>query len=203
MTDILKKAYHMMMSYDISDAEKYQAENSIICFNASSKALATADKYLNIIYTPFKDNPEMSKEDVMKIRAALRRYRDTSVDKFNNFKKISFKCVASLSKFAFDTQISKFTKSYISEIEVLEANVNDFVALFDNLEDKEFSKKIVSQIENIHKQCEQISELINQRIIKHIQDNILSKNWTSEFDKDNLTLKHEDPLMVMLENKNK
>lgn len=193
-----KFAYQVMMSYPVSDAEKYQAEKSIIFFNQAEKKLDQSSKYLNLMLTPFKENPEMDAKEVEVIRAALRRYRDTAMDNFNQFKILSFKCLNSMNIFSFDTQTSKLLKSFISEIEVLEPLVNEFSDVFSNLEDKDFAKKIVNKIEEIQNQASQISELINQRIKKHIKENILSKNWTSQFQKKELNLKPVEPLLVQL-----
>lgn len=193
-----KFAYQVMMSYPVSDAEKYQAEKSIIFFNQAEKKLDQSSKYLNLMLTPFKENPEMDAKEVEVIRAALRRYRDTAMDNFNQFKNLAFKCLNSMNIFSFDTQTSKLLKSFISEIEILEPLVNGFSDIFSNLEDKDFAKKIVDKIEEIQNQAKQISELINERIKKHIKENILSKNWTSQFQKKELNLKPVEPLLVQL-----
>jgi len=83
---MIKKAYSVQMSYDVSDAEKLQAERALLFFNHSAKLLDLASEHLNIMKTPFKNNSEMSPEEVMKARAAIRRFRDKAVENFNEFK---------------------------------------------------------------------------------------------------------------------
>ena len=78
------------MTYDVSDAEKDQAEKALIAFNHSLKQLKIADDHLNIMATPFKDHPDISPEQVFKFRVPIRKFRDKAIDNFNNFKISSF-----------------------------------------------------------------------------------------------------------------
>ena len=121
------------MSYDVSDDEKKSAEQALIYFTAAEKLLNKASDHLNIMKTPFKENPEMTPEAVMHARAAIRRFRDKVIDNFNEFKIISFKCVNTMQSFASDTQSVKLMKSFISAIDSLEIQVNNFVDLFNDL----------------------------------------------------------------------
>ena len=199
---MIKKAYAIQMSYDVSDSEKVQAERALIHFKAAEKLLNKASDHLNIMNTPFKDNPEMSPEDVMKARAAIRRFRDKVVDNFNEFKVEAFKCVHIMQNFAADTQTVKLMKSFISSIDSIESLVNEFVNIFNNLKDKDFAKKVVSSIDSIQKECSSLEKIIDERIINHIQSNILAKNWVDSIS-NNLQMKVEQktPLILDLFNK--
>ena len=110
---MIKFGYAIQMSYEVTDAEKQQAEKALIHFNHALKLLSLANNHLNIMKIPFKDNPEISPQDVMKARAAIRRFRDQAVDGFNDFKIESFKCVNIMKNFASDTQTIKLMKSFI------------------------------------------------------------------------------------------
>lgn len=199
---MIKKSYSVQMTYDVSDGEKVQAERALLCFNYSGKLLDSASDHLNIMKTPFKNNPEMSAEEVMKARAAIRRFRDKSVENFNEFKIASFKCVNAMQSFMSDTQTVKLMKSFISSVNDLEGKVNEFIDLFDDLESKDFPKNIVSNIEEIQKQCDDINEIVEERIISHVQSNILAKNWVDSIS-NNLQMKveHKTPLILDLFNK--
>src|ERR1700677_3735665 len=96
------KAYAVQMSYEVSDTEKKQAEHALLCFESSLKTLQQASDHLNIMKTPFKDNPDMEPDEVMKARAAIRRFRDKAIENFNDFKEVAFKCVNSMQMFASD-----------------------------------------------------------------------------------------------------
>lgn len=197
-----KKSYSVQMSYDVSDSEKQRAEKALMYFKAAERALMQASDHLNIMKTPFKDNPEMKPEDVMKARAVIRRFRDKAIDNFDAFKKIAFECVNLMQTFESDTQTLKLMRSFISSIDDLEVSVNDFSDLFNDLHSKDFAKDIVSGIEGIQKQCDEIDEIIDERIKSHIQTNILATSWVDSISNDlQMKIEKKTPLIVDLYNK--
>jgi hypothetical protein len=195
---MIKRAYSVQMTYDVTDAEKQQAEKALLFFNHTIKLLELASEHLNIMKTPFKSNPEMDSKSLLNARSAIRRFRDQSISNFNDFKKEAFKCVNAMQEFSSDTQTIKLIKSFITSIDDLENKVNNFVDLFDDLEDKEFSKKIIESIESIQNQCEDVDEIVDDRIKSHIQSNILAKSWV-DFVSEDLQVKVEKKTPLMLE----
>lgn len=171
------KVYATQLSYDVSDAEKQTANKALMYFNSSIKLLDIATNHLDTMYTPFKENPDTNSESAIKTRAALRIYRDKAVENFNAFKAEAFNCIVVMQEFSSDTQTIKLIKSFTSSIDLLKSKVNSFVDLFDNLKDKEFTNKIVQAIEGIKKQSDEIREIIDERIIKHIKSDILAQSW--------------------------
>lgn len=198
---MIKKAYSIQMSYNVSDDEKNQAQKALIFFNHTDKLLDLASEHLNIMKVPFKDNPEMLPADVLKARAAIRRFRDKSLENFNEFKREAFKCVNIMKEFSSDTQTLKLMKSFISSIDKLEIKVNDFSDLFENLESKDFSKEVVVSIETVQAECESINEIIEERIKNHIQTNILATNWVNSISTDlQMQVQEKTPLILDLFN---
>jgi len=199
---MIKKGYSVQMTYDVSNSEKMQAERALLCFNHALKMLDMASNHLDIMKTPFKDNPEMAPEEVQRARAAIRRFRDKSIENFNEFKIAAFKCVNVMQIFSSDTQTLKLMKSFISSIDDLEVKVNDFAAVFNDLDSKEFAKTVVTSIENIQKQCEEVDEIIDERIKSHIQSNILAKSWVDAVSDDlQMRVQKRTPLILDLFNK--
>lgn len=196
-----KKSYSVQMSYEVTDAEKSQAEQALLTFDYAQKLLRAASDHLDIMKTPFKDHPEIDKEQINKFRAALRRFRDKSIDNFNFFKISAFKCITAMQMFASDTQTVKVLKSFINAIEDIEKRVNDFSELFDNLESKTFVADVVKIIEVIQKECDELNDIIDERIKTHIQTNILGKNWTDNISNElQMKIEKETPLMIDLFN---
>lgn len=187
------------MSYDVTNEEKLAAEKALLIFNATDSLLDKSCDYLNVIYNPFSKDPNIDSDQIYKYRAALRKYRDNIVKKFNDFKIASFKCVKIMNTFASDTQTIKLIKSFTNSIEELESKVNSFVDLFDDLKNKDFASNIIKEIDSIRTKCEEISSLINERIKAHIKNNILSKSWVDNVS-DELQMKIEraTPLLVKL-----
>lgn len=189
------------MSYDVSDSERTQADKALLYFKAAEKFLMQASDHLNIMKTPFKDNPDMTPEDVMKARAVIRRFRDTAIDNFDKFKKVAFDCVNLMQTFSSDTQTLKLMKSFISSVDDLEVSVNQFSELFNDLQSKDFAKDVVTAIEDIQKQCDEIDEIIDERIKSHIQTNILATSWVDSISNDlQMKIEKKTPLIVDLYN---
>ena len=198
---IKKKAYSIQMSYQVTDAEKRRAEQALMCFESGIQALRQASDHLNIMKTPFKDNPDMNPDEIMKARAAIRRFRDKSIDMFNHFKEIAFKCVNAMQTFASDTQSVKLMKSLISTIDELEVDVNNFSEVFDDLQSKDFPKNIVSAIQNVQDQCDDIEEIIDERVKPHIQNDILATSWVDSVSQDlQMNIEKQTPLIMDLYN---
>lgn len=198
---MIKKAYAVQMTYEVSDEEKTQASQALLLFSFALKQLDMASDHLDIMKTPFKDNPEMSPEEVMKARAAIRRFRDKSVENFNLFKKTAFQCVNVMQTFSSDTQTLKLMKSFIASIDDLEIKVNQFVDLFGDMEAKDFPQNIVKCIQEIQDQCDDIDEIIDERIKNHIQNNILATSWVDSVSNDLQTkVQERTPLILDLFN---
>jgi hypothetical protein len=198
---MIKRAYTIQMSYDVSDEEKNQAEKALLAFEHASKTLQLANNHLDIMKTPFKDNPEIDPKEVMKARVAIRRFRDQSVDNFNTFKRQAFNCVNVMQMFESDTQSLKLMKSFISSIDDLEMKVNKFVELCSDLEAKSFVQDVVKELDAIQEQCEDIQEIIDERIKNHIQSNILATSWVDNVSNDlQMKIEEKTPLIVDLFN---
>ena len=199
---MIKKAYAVQMTYDVTDAEKNEAKKALLLFDSANKLLTLAKDHLDIMKTPFKNNPDIDPKEIMKARAAIRRFRDKAIDNFNEFKKQAFKCVEIMQNFSSDTQTLKLLKSFVSAINDLEAKVNAFAELFSDLEDKDFAKNVVSAMEEIQSDCDDIEEIVDERIKEHIQTNILNRSWVDNVS-DELQVKIEPkaPLILDLFNK--
>lgn len=199
---MIKKSYSIQMSYSITDSEKHQAEQVLLYFKAAERMLMQASNYLDIMGTPFKDNPEMTPDDVMKARAVIRRFRDQAVENFDQFKQVAFQCVNLMQTFGTDTQTQKLVKVFITSIDELEVSVNDFSDLFNDLESKEFNKDVVAAIEDIQKQCDDVDLIIDERMKRHIQENILATSWIDSISNDlQMKIEQKTPLILDLYNR--
>ena|ERR1019366_329566 len=172
-----RKIYAALMSYEVPSEEKDAASKIIIYLDHLLKIMHFCDEHLDLIYTPFKDNTNITPEQTFKARASLRRYRDKVADNFNTFKRQAFKCFVLLKPFSVDTQIVKISKSFVLAIGDIEKQVNRFIDLFSNLESKDFGQTVVKAVENIKKEISQLDQIIEDRIKTHIQNNILARNW--------------------------
>ncbi len=197
---IRRRAYTTQLSYDVTDAEKAYGEKAMIAFDYTLKSLNKATDHISIMDTPFKNNPDIKPEEIIKFRAALRRYRDKVIDNFNNFKEVAFKCVVALQPFSMDTETTKLTKSFITAVEDIETQVNKFSELFDSLEDKNFVAAVVQALDAIDKEAVELKKLVEDRIKKHIQVDILGKTWINGIsDKLQIQIENKTPKLLELE----
>lgn len=201
MTNQIKVA--TQLSYEVTENEKQVAEKALIIFNITKNLLTKSNDYLNIIRSPFINSPEISYDQLYKFRAALRRFRDKAIENFNKFKVASFKCISIMNNFASDTQTIKLMKSFINAIEELEAKVNIFAEIFDDLKNKNFTQNIIKKVEEIQKKCDEIKDLIDDRLKAHIQNNILSTNWVNSVGNElQMSIEKKKPLMVDIYHQN-
>jgi hypothetical protein len=195
----MQKRSSTQMSFEITPTETRQAEKALIAFNRVKKSLRSAVDHLDIMYNPFKDNPDISEDQILKFRAALRDYRDRVVDNFNKFKVEAFRCVSLMQIFSSDTQTFKLIKSFISSIDDLEDNVNHFAELFDDLKSSSFVKDIVAVIDDIKKSSDEIEDVIDDRINNHIQTNILGRTWVDGISNElKVKIEKQKPILVDL-----
>lgn len=195
------KLYAIQLSYEIPSEEKDKAIKIINYLDFLLKQIKYCDDHLDLIYIPFKDSQEIPPDQIFKVRAALRRYRDKVAENFNNLKIYAFKIFALMQFFASDTQMSKLIKSFVIAIEDIEKQVNRFLDIFSNLDTKDFSKNVVKGAESIKKELAEIKQILEDRIKNHIETNILARNWVDNISKE-LQKKVEDkiPLSVSLVN---
>ena len=202
---MMMKKYAIQLSYSVTDEEKEKAEKSLAYYNFLLKTLKEAISHLDLIYTPFKDGEAITPEQSWGARSALWRYRDANIDIFNKVKRISFKCFALMHDFSSDAQVVKLNKSFVLAIGDLEKQVNRFAELFSELKSKEFGASVIKAIENIKKEVAQLEQIIEDRVINHIESNILNRNWVDSVSKE-LQQKIEDKIpnsIRLVEERNK
>ncbi len=190
------------MSYDVTVSEKEQAQKAIAYFKHAGKLLEKASDHLNIMKTSFKENTDIPAEDIMKARVSIRRYRNKAVENFNQFKVAAFKCIQIMQSFGSDTQVIKLIKSFINSVDELEEEVNHFVSLFSDLQSKEFTKDVVAAIEKIQTQCDEIVDLIDERVKSYIFSNILASTWVDSVGNElQMKIDRKNPLILELFNR--
>ena len=89
--------------------------------------------------------------------------------------------------------------SFVASVRELEKQVNILLSIFSNLNNPEFKDQLIQAIDSVKKQASQLKQLVNDRILEHIDTNILAKNWESLVnDKYQDKVKNKTPLVVQL-----
>lgn len=194
-----KKAYSVQMSFDIPDSEKRVAEKAEEHFQQLNRKVKKAVDHLLLIYNPFSSLQSVDNDQILDNRRVFRKYRRQVRKNFEDIFKRSFRTVLLMSEFGTDTKTKSLMNSFMSVIDELQKLVAVFLSIFDNLSNSNFAVELVSSIDAIRKKCNQLRQLINDRILQHIDTNILAKDWMSSVsDKYQYKVDEKLPLVVEL-----
>jgi hypothetical protein len=194
-----KKAYSIQMNVAVPDSEKRIAEKAEEQFENLLARLQDAADYLNLIYIPFQKHDNLDMEMIEKYRDTFRDYRDQVNKKLNTIIRRAYNCVVLMNEFSIDTSTEELMDSFLVAIRELEKYIDTFVSIFSNLNSQDFRQNLISTIDSIRKQFNQIKQLISDRILDHIDSNILAKNWASDvFKGDEQPIKEKVPLVIQL-----
>ena len=194
-----RKAYSIQMHFGVPESEKRIAEKAEEYFEQLISGLQDAKDYLDLIYVPFQKHQNIDMEMVTDYRKTFKEYRDQVKLKFSKMVKKAYKCVALMNAFSTDTATEEIMESFIGAIRELDKYVDTFVSIFSNLNSSEFRDHLISTIDSLKKQMNQIEQLIRDRILEHIDSNILAKNWAKDISEDNSEpIEERVPLVVQL-----
>jgi dGTP triphosphohydrolase len=195
------KAYSIQMHFGIPESEKRIAEKAEEYFDLLLTDLQDIKDYLNLIYIPFQKHQNIDMEMITDYRKTFKEYRDQVKLKFQKVVKKAYKCVALMNEFSTDTATEEIMESFVGTIRELDKYIDTFVSIFSNLNSSEFRNHLISTIDSLKKQMNQIEQLIKDRILEHIDSNILAKNWAKNLSdrfEDSEPIEERVPLVVQL-----
>lgn len=175
----IKRAYSIQMSFEVPDSEKRVAEKASESFSDLVGELRESQKHINLLYIPFSKHENYDSEEILNYRVVLRRFRDQVKINFDKVMKKAHHSILLMSKFATDTQTVELMAAFNSQIDDLRKQVDRFLGLFSNIGSAEFVAALIKSIDSIKKQVNQIKQTVNDRILDHIDTNILAKSWAS------------------------
>jgi hypothetical protein len=199
-----KKSVNIQMSARVPDSEKRVAEQASESFGELTGKLKLAISHLNTVSTSFSSLQNPDSKEIMKHRVVLRNFRDQVKKNFEQIMTIANSSAVLMARFSSDPETIEIMNSFGSQVQDLEKQVNRFLALFSNIGDESFMPSVMAAIDLIKKQAAQVTQLINDRALEHIDTNILAKRWTSEIkDENNNNVYERLPLLVQLFNETK
>ena len=193
-----KKAYAIQMSFEVPDSERRLAEKASECFESLLRKIKDTSKHLDFIYDPFKSLNNVDNEVLNEHRAAFREYRDEAAKNFNTIFRRGQRCLILMNEFSLDTKTEEMMNSFTDSLDEVKVQVNNFLSIFENLNSKDFSAELIATIDSVKKQLNQLRQLITDRILQHIDTNILAKNWKNNLLKD-YQYKVEDKVPLVVE----
>jgi uncharacterized protein Yka (UPF0111/DUF47 family) len=175
--NISKFAQTPQLSFDVPDNEKVMAKKAVKAFLQVKEKIEALNTHLDIIYNPFNAHQTISTKSIIDNRGALIRYKNKVRDNFNNIAKTALYCVAHMNQFSNDTHSVELMRSFVESIGDIEDQVKIFDSIFKNLKAKEFRDNVLKVVQGIKKQAAQVTKLIDERLLNHINTNILATNW--------------------------
>lgn len=196
---IERRAYAVQMSFDVPDGERRTAEKAKEKFKQMSSSLKLAAEYLNLIYEPFKKYDQIDPKEVAEHRVLLRKIQHKVAEKFKKISKLYNESLELMRDFSTDTRTEGLMNSFTDAKEDVFKQVRTFLSIFSNLDSTDFRNNLVASIEAIKKQINQLRQLISDRIIAHIDENILAKSWIDSIsDKYQDKVQEKVPLIIEL-----
>jgi hypothetical protein len=193
-----KKAYSIQMHFNVPDSEKRIAEKAEEYFQQLVAHLDDIKGYLDLIYTPFQKHQNIDMDMIVEYRKTFREYRDQVKAKSDKVTKRAYQCVALMNEFSTDTATEEIMNSFIGSVRELEKYTDTFMSIFSNLNSPEFRDHLILTIDSMKKQMNQIEQLIKDRILEHIDSNILAKNWAKDHCDDGKPIEERVPLVMQL-----
>lgn len=189
------------MSFRVPDEEIEKAEEAVMYLDETRQALRIALDHLDIIYQPFDRYDEISTDSVVQKRGLLDRYQRANKKKFEKFKYLALMSIKKINHFSRgDAEIQEIVNSLESSAQELTDKVEKFYEALSNYQAEDFQDQVLEAINLIRSKSENFEDLVDDRIIEHINTNIIGKTWLHENqDKMHIEDKPEfSPLIVEL-----
>lgn len=172
-----KLAETIELSIDIPDSEIKTAGRIVMRLEKLSKKLDGFVSHINLLYDPFKKYNTVSEDSVHKYRGTLWDYRNKIIENFEALKDIAIVVVKDMKSFQFDTHITELVSAFTDEVGDIEDQVKHLTDAIVNWDHTTYKDNITACAEAVKKEVAELNKLIYDRIVDHINENILGKNW--------------------------
>lgn len=194
-----KLAETIEMSIDIPESDKKIAARAVLHFEKLVRKIIAFNKHLNVMYNPFKEYQQVSQESIIKYRSAVWEYLKQIRENFDGLRETATLCVRDLGHFSTDTHITKLISTFTDDFGDIEDQVISLLHVLSDWEHPSYRDNVISAMENLKKETAEIRKLIYDRVIDHINANILVKNWVDKVDSDlSSSIKEREPLISRL-----
>jgi len=174
---ISKLAQLVEMSLDVPDSDKKIARKIVQRLQQVCKKLELFEKQLDILYNPLKNNENVSTDSIVENRGTIRRYRDEIEKIFTEMRTLAYLTLQEMNHFNIDGHILDLIKTFTNSFNDIDESCNMLLENLDDYKSDNYKENVISTVENVQKQCGQLESLIKERIIKHINTNVIAGNW--------------------------
>ena len=185
---IQKLAYAIQMSVDIPDEEQNKAAHISLLFSKIENKIDLFLDHLKIIYNPFSKSQNVDSNKLYEKRFLFARFNKKMQENYQNIKKSSLLAIKELNYFDQDTHIHEVINSFQNSMEEIDKLFNELSSHLEDVKSNNFIAELLKKIELIESKFKLLKDFINERIISHIEKNIINMDW---FQKNNKELKIE------------
>lgn len=197
---ITKLANTLEMSFKVPESEKNIAHQAIERLQSVLNFLSIAKEHLDLIYSPFQKVQSLSIEIINKYKGKLNRFKQKVKENYKEVKQHSFYSLEKLNYFSIDTHCIELISSFKDSMSDLEKAVIKLLECLDDYNSNNYRDKIIIAIDNIRKESSQLEQLIRDRIINHLEENIIGKSWTTDINTE-IELSEKIPTVIDIYNK--
>lgn len=194
-----KLAETIQLSISIPDSEKKIAGKIVMRLEKMVKKLDHLNKHLNLMYNPFKQYNTVSEDSVNKYRGPIWKFTKQIKENFEVIREIAVMVVRDMKSFSADTHIIKLISAFTDDFGDIEDQLISLTQILANWDHPNYKNNVVTAMESLKKESAEMRNLIYDRIIDHINTNILAKNWVDNaVEHMNLDLKEKEPAVSRL-----
>jgi hypothetical protein len=180
MVMINKFADILNVTLPVFESEKKEAETLVDSFNHALAVLSIAKDHLDIMSDSFSSISDISKDDIYKKRGLFNRYNQKLLSNFNEFMEDLFNAIKLFNKFANDPKVNELIESIIQVSGNITEKVNDLIERLKDYDSESYIEDCKGLIDKINTSSNEFEELINDRVLQFVDDDILNKNWLEE-----------------------
>lgn len=179
---INKLASTLDLSFKVPDTEKKTAQQAIESFFSTINALSIAKDHLDILHSPLKKAQEIPAETLYEFRGKFNRFRSQVKKNFMQVKSHAFEALNKLNYFSTDTHCTELISAFKEGMDDVINAATKLLEALDDYKVDDFKDKVVIAMDNIKKESAQLENLIRDRIIDHIKQNIIGESWMTDSD---------------------
>lgn len=196
---IEKIAAGLEMAFEIPESDKKVARICINLFESIITLLDHTEELLDMMYDPFKSADTIDTKDLEEAKGAIFRYKGKIKEKYENAKYLVLKSIGQFIYFDSDAKAHEMNESFKDQFEDLESQVKDLLDLMDDIEETDFQHKFLKQVDDLKNQHQSLRELVEDRMVDYLKDNVLQTNWFDESkDRFSIDLNKKLPNLVQL-----
>lgn len=169
------------MSSEIPEEDLKLAQEANNKFSSASGMIDSMNDHLDVAMAAFSNIGGLNAEALYEYRYIFLNYKNVVKENFNGIMK---ECVSGMKylyePFNTDQQVNDLCSAIEEGLGETKKIIDSFLGIFKNLKDsKDFHSKLIEMIPSIKTSSSQLKQVLDDRVVKYIDKEILAKDWKS------------------------